>query len=206
MENLKNTFCQLVRRYADDDAVTDTLWTEIERHYSEKRRHYHNLTHLAAMQSELEAEGVDLLNPEAILFALFYHDLVYDVRASDNELKSAEMARQRLMSLNVETACIERVCRHINATKKHEWSPDPDTNHLVDADLSILGKDSGAYRVYAAQIRKEYKIYPDFLYNPGRKKVLRHFLELPAIYKTVIFKAKYELQARKNLGWELAQL
>jgi predicted metal-dependent HD superfamily phosphohydrolase len=40
----------------------------------------------------------------------------------------------------------------------------------LDADLSILGKDLDTYLAYTKMIRKEYSIYPDFLYKPGRKK------------------------------------
>lgn len=59
---------------------------------------------------------------------------------------------------------------------------------------------------YTKQIRKEYSIYPDFLYKPGRKKVLEHFLQLENIFKTDYFKTKYEVQARKNIESEWRNL
>jgi predicted metal-dependent HD superfamily phosphohydrolase len=52
-------------------------------------------------------------------------------------------------------------------------------------------------------VRKEYAIYPDLLYRPGRIKVLKYFLEKPRIYHTPYFWEKYEEQARANMEAEL---
>lgn len=76
----------------------------------------------------------------------------------------------------------------------------------MDADLSILGKSSQVYLEYTKQIRKEYSIYPHFLYKPGRKKALEHFLALESIFKTEYFKKKYEIRARENIEFELSIL
>ena len=80
---------------------------------------------------------------------------------------------------------------------------DTDTNLFTDADLAILGTDWNSYKKYYQQIRKEYSIYPDMIYNPGRKKVLHHFLHMERIYKTVWFYNRYEQQAIINLEKEL---
>ena len=82
-------------------------------------------------------------------------------------------------------------------------SEDYDTNFLLDADLAILGQDRKIYENYIQHIRKEYSIYPDFMYKPGRKKVLIHFLEFEEIFKTDYFKVKYEEKARENIQKEL---
>jgi len=70
----------------------------------------------------------------------------------------------------------------------------------------VLGADAETYQQYTQQIRKEYGIYPNIVYNPGRKKVLQHFLSMPHIYKTEVFYNRYEKQARVNLAWELNML
>jgi len=93
-------------------------------------------------------------------------------------------------------------CRH----HRSESSDQEDTNYLLDADLSVLGKDFETYLKYTQNIRKEYSIYPDFLYKPGRKKVLKHFLELESIFKTEYFKEKYEARAKENIAKELQLL
>jgi predicted metal-dependent HD superfamily phosphohydrolase len=85
-------------------------------------------------------------------------------------------------------------------------SADSDINIFTDADLSVLGQDWNTYENYLIQIRKEYSIYPDFVYNSGRKKVLQHFLSMERIFKTNNFFEKLEAQAKENLQRELEQL
>jgi predicted metal-dependent HD superfamily phosphohydrolase len=92
------------------------------------------------------------------------------------------------------------------ATKSHSIAEDNDTNYFTDADLAILGADDKTYTEFAKAIRKEYAVYPDTIYNHGRKKVLTHFLQMPEIYKTKYFRDKYETRARVNLSTELGRL
>jgi predicted metal-dependent HD superfamily phosphohydrolase len=92
------------------------------------------------------------------------------------------------------------------ATKHHQLSADEDVNYFTDADLSILGQDWGTYLDYAKKIRKEYRLYPDLAYKPGRKKVLQHFFEMESIFKTSGFRERYEAAARRNLQQELSIL
>lgn len=88
----------------------------------------------------------------------------------------------------------------------HELSKDSDTNYFIDADLAILGSAPAQYNIYATMVRKEYRQYPDLLYKPGRRKVLEHFLQMPAIYKTAFFRERYQQQAKENLAAELNML
>ena len=44
------------------------------------------------------------------------------------------------------------------------------------------------------------------MYNPGRKKVLEHFLKRESLYFTDSFKNEYEIQARENLKREIELL
>ncbi|MGE5944923.1 MAG: hypothetical protein ACM31G_11355, partial [Flavobacteriales bacterium] len=80
------------------------------------------------------------------------------------------------------------------------------TNILLDLDLSILGKSPEEYKKYCENIKKEYHIYPDFMYRKGRIKVLKNLLDLNSIYKTSFFKNVYEEQAKMNVRFELTQL
>lgn len=203
---LKEKFEMLCLNFTDNKNLIDNFWNEIEKKYSEKSRHYHNLRHLENMFEEVESVKVQIKNFNNVTFSIFYHDIIYDASSKSNEEKSAEFSKKRLEDLNIAKEDIQKVYAQILATKSHQKSDDQDTNFLLDADLSILGKDNKAYLEYTKQIRKEYSIYPDFLYKPGRKKVLEHFLELESIFKTDFFKAKYEVQARKNIEVELRNL
>jgi predicted metal-dependent HD superfamily phosphohydrolase len=203
---LKEIFEALAGSFASDQNLIGDLWREIDKRYNERGRHYHNLVHLQNLYQELVEVKSQVKEWDIMLFSLFYHDIVYNTLRQTNEEKSAQLANERLTSLHVAVEKIE-VCRsQILATKGHSVSDNPDTNIFTDADLSILGKDSSTYFKYAAQIRKEYFIYPSLVYNSGRKKVLNHFLSMKRIFKTEHFYLKYEEQARVNLSDELRAL
>ncbi|MFP3598243.1 hypothetical protein [Chryseobacterium sp. SIMBA_029] len=204
--DLKENFIQLCSSFSEEQQIIKGLWQEIEKKYSEKGRYYHNIHHLENMFLELEHVKDRIANFPALSFSIFYHDVIYDASSKRNEEKSAEFAAIRLQKLNADTAIIASVTSQITATKAHLLSDDHDTNYLLDADLSILGKDAETYLAYIKNIRKEYSIYPDFLYRPGRKKVLQHFLNLKHIFKTEYFKDQYEISARENIKFELDNL
>ena len=204
--NLTKTAVALFDRYTNDTTTTGRFWQEIADEYSGRKRHYHNLHHLQHMLNALEGSLTVCDDADTSLFAILYHDIIYSATAGDNEEKSAEVAGERLLDIGYDTARIARCKAHIITTKGHETSADADTNLLLDADLSILGASPEDYKVYCANVRKEYSVYPDFLYRPGRKKVITHFLGMDRIYKTELFRECYEQTARINLAAELATM
>ncbi|MCD0457628.1 hypothetical protein LPB85_19495 [Chryseobacterium sp. LC2016-27] len=203
---LKDRFETLCLNFSENKILVEKFWIEIENNYSTKSRYYHNLPHLENMFEEIDAVRDQIEKFENISFSIFYHDMIYDASSKLNEEKSADVAKERLESLGVNNDKIQNIYEQILATRSHKRSENEDTNFLLDADLSILGKSDEAYLEYTKQIRKEYSIYPDLLYKPGRKKVLKHFLELENIFKTEYFRGKYEIQARENIKSELKNL
>ena len=143
---------------------------------------------------------------DTALFAMYYHDVIYNSLKTNNEEKSAEFAANRLQSISVPDATIKDCVLQILATKKHAECDDSDINYFTDADLSILGMSWDLYAEYYKNVRKEYSLYTDLIYVPGRKKVLQHFLQMERIFKTDHFFNKFELQARENMQQELAAL
>ncbi|WP_278380500.1 hypothetical protein [Chryseobacterium arthrosphaerae] len=204
--HLKDRFLRLCLPFDKDHERISRLWNEIETKYTEKGRYYHNLLHLDNMFQELEAVKDRISRFTLLSFAVFYHDIIYDATSKSNEEKSAVTAEKKLSELGLSHEEIKIVSDQILATKSHQKSENMDINYLLDADLSVLGKDRETYLVYTQMIRKEYSIYPDFLYKPGRKKVLRHFLELENIFKTEYFRDQYENQAKENIETELRLL
>jgi len=201
---IKEKFLSLIRKYSDNEAYNSECWNEIEKNYSSKSRHYHNLEHLENMLTELEKVESQIQELDTLLFAIYYHDIIYKPTKSDNEHQSALLFEKRISQTSFSNlrACMTQ----IELTKEHKLSGDNDTNYLLDIDLSTLGKSLEEYQQYSKNVRKEYRIYPDFMYRKGRIKVLKSILGLDAIYKTAFFKQAYESQARENLRWELSHL
>ena len=203
---LKETFIKLVLRYTDENQLAIELWDEITANYSDQKRHYHTLQHLNNLLNQLIFIKDEITNWDTILFTLFYHDIVYNVLKSDNEEQSAEFAEKRMIQISVPKQLIENCKSQILATKNHHSNSDSDTNYFMDADLSVLGQGWETYSEYYKNVRKEYSVYPKLVYNPGRKKVLKHFLEMVRIFKTDYFFIKFEQQAKYNLQKELELL
>ena len=203
---LKEIFIKLVANFTDNVGLTNELWVEIEKNYSSKKRHYHTLQHIENLHMQLFEVKEKLQNWKTILFTLYYHDIIYNPQKLTNEEKSAKLAQKRMEQISVSKEMIENCKHQILATKTHIKSTDNDTNYFTDADLSIFGENWETYSLYYKNIRKEYSIYPDFVYNPGRKKVLNHFLGMDAIFKTDVFYHKFETQAKHNLRKELELL
>lgn len=203
---LAETFIELLKTYNNNTLLINELWTEIKVKHSDKKRHYHTLTHLEHLLNELSAVKARIKNWEVVLFSLYYHDIVYNPLKDNNEEKSAELAEARLQNIGIPATLIHQCSLQILATKKHLPDTNEDTNYFTDADLSVLGQDWDTYSAYTQAIRKEYSIYPDLIYNPGRKKVLQHFLKMDRIYKTEYFYQRLEERAKSNLQRELEAL
>ena len=192
--------------YTDDYSLINELWIEIEKNYTKKKRHYHTLLHLENLLVQLLEVKDKIDSWETVLFTLFYHDIIYNSLKFDNEEQSAKLAEKRMGQIDVPNQIILNCVSQILATKKHNENLNSDTNYFTDADLSVLGQDLETYNSYSQNVRKESSIYPDLIYNPGRKKVLKHFLEMEKIYKTDYFYSKFENQAKQNLQTEFDKL
>lgn len=201
MKELRNTFFQLISKYSTDEKIIESAWNKINTAYNKIGRYYHNLTHLEKMFHEFSEIASNIEQTDAFQFAIFYHDIIYNILKSDNEFKSAEIMEQELKNTHFKQ--IELCKELILATKNHKKNSREDINYLIDIDLAILGSHKMDYSVYCNQIRKEYKVYPKILYNKGRRNVLYSFLEKDFIYHTAYFRDKYENKARENIQMEL---
>jgi len=207
MNRLEGYWRDLASNYTND-AQVKASWETIKSQYSSKKRYYHNLSHLYTMFLQLQDLEAKIDDLNSLKFAIWYHDIIYKPTNNDNEEQSAIFSENVLKTIKYDTIKIEKVKTLIISTKTHELilTENKDNAYLLDLDLSILGSDWNSYKIYLQNIRKEYKIYPDILYKPGRKKVLKHFLERDTLFFTDEFRAKYETQARKNLKQEMAML
>lgn len=205
IEKAHKRWITLSSKYSQDQNYLEALWSQLFKKYSEKNRHYHDLKHIWAMLAQSEENKKEIEDYDAIEFAIWFHDIIYKSTKKNNEEKSANFAKRILTELSVEQKRIEKVYQLIISTKKHQIidSNDLDNSYMLDFDLSILGKPWRDYEHYIQQIRKEYRVYPDFLYKPGRKKVLEYFLNRKTLYFTSKYQTLYEDQARENIKKEL---
>lgn len=183
-------------------------WADIETAYSAEERYYHTLHHLEQIFAELKPVKHLVADWPALVFSAFFHDLVYDTSENllhqNNEVRSAELAEQKLSAMRVDEETIAKCKAQILSTRHHDYSGDNDTNLLNDADMSILGQSPEQYAKYRLGIKKEFESYPQQMFVKGRKKFLEHFLGKQRLFHTDYFFTRYEQPARKNISAELA--
>ena len=187
----------------------EALFDELLTRHGEAHRRYHTILHVDdACLGYLDWYRGSARHPERVELALWFHDAVYDPRASDNERQSAQLARARLAELGLPHAVVDDIEAHVLATARHSHGL-PDTDLVVDLDLSILGAPARRFERFEQEIREEYAHVPDLAFANGRRAVLSGFLARPEIYRVPALREELEQRARRNLErrvYELAEL
>jgi predicted metal-dependent HD superfamily phosphohydrolase len=203
---LKVIFFKRLSKYTDDAALINNTFDDLLNDYNAEQRQYHDLAHIGNLLVLFEDNKFRIRDEDAVFFAIWFHDAIYNTWKSNNEEKSADFAHEVLRQTSMPPAQINKIVHYINATKTHTSDGDTDLDLFLDFDLSILSAEDAIYDVYRRQIREEFHTFPNFIYNRGRRKALRTLLEKGYIYKTDEFRRLYETKARQNIQRELDTL
>ncbi len=211
------SFKKMIEKYRKTKEKWNRLWEEINakndpekyynmilEHYWEPHRKYHSLVHIGQCLDEFEIEEkkVGLARvPEAVEFAIWFHDIIYGPKSKTNEENSAKIARKVCENVGISQDFTKNVEKLILYTK-HKKIPskdDIDARLIMDVDLSKLGASPSIFRNYTKKIREEYSHMSDEEFRKMIEDGVGKFLERDSIYLTDYFKEKYEERARKNL-------
>lgn len=173
--------------------------------YGEPHRAYHSLQHLGECLSAFEPAQSLADKPAHVELALWFHDAIYDVHRSDNEVLSAQWASAALRAGGAPPNGAEQVSRLVLATQHRAAPRTPDEFVLIDIDLAILGAEPARFAEYEKQIRLEYAFVPEPVFSQKRRVILQSFLDRPRIYSTDHFRTALEQRARHNLQTSIAQ-
>lgn len=207
---MKTAFAKLLQVYEIDYQTIADCWQNIVTHYQQPHRHYHTLHHIEALLEQFDGIKDQLKQPESVLLAIFYHDVIYQTQgkpAMSNERQSAAYFIAELggfLPIDLQNRVVELII----ATEKHELADtnNSDMAYFLDMDLRILGQTDLVYQAYCQQIRLEYQHVAKVLYNFSRKKALKRFLDRKRLYFTQRFSTQYEQQARQNIKSEIKTL
>lgn len=172
--------------------------------YSEPHRKYHTIQHLEECLHTFELIRHTADHPFEAELAIWFHDAIYDLRAQDNEARSAVWAQSELQRAGVAAESASRVHELILVTKHDRLPASVDEGVLIDVDLSILGATPERFNEYERQIRQEYSYVPDLLFRRKRRSILQSFLQRPEIYSTPRLHQELETRARVNLASAIA--
>jgi len=185
-------------------SVAESYWVELVSAYS--GRPYHNLSHIGFMFNlynrykaikEIKRTNID------IELAIFAHDIVYTPFATDNELKSAQLALS-WYGTKYSSPTPDVLTNLILATKPGIEPQTEDEAIIKDLDLSILGCFSqNIFKNYTQNIRLEYSSLSKEEYIEKRTAFIDSLLASKHIFNTEFFFSCFENQARENLKQEL---
>lgn len=191
-------------------AVPAALVDELRKRHAEPQRHYHDWTHVEALLRHFESVKERIADREAVLYAILFHDSVYDPRAKDNERRSAALLLESDPPIGATSLALAH--RMIVATEGHVMPDelDPraleDCAHFLDMDLAILGADAERFDIYEDQVRREYAHVPEDAFRKGRAQVLRTFLARERLYFSEWGQQRFERRARENCRRSIAAL
>lgn len=175
--------------------------------YSQTHRHYHTLIHVEHVLERVVELSTEPDDATALCAAAWFHDAIYAPGRSDNEERSAFLARETLELVGASPGLSTEVARLVTLTASHHPEPDDQAGAVMcDADLSILGSTPDEYAAYAAAIREEYSLVPDDAFRAGRARILRQLLGRPSLFHTSIGRERWEGYALANVRQEVFRL
>lgn len=185
----------------------DELRDRLAERYGEPHRLYHDLRHLHDVLTAVDELADEAADAEAVRWAAWYHDAIYDVHATDNEERSAKLAEAELSAYRLPADVVREVVRLVRLTATHDPARD-DRNGAVlcDADLAVLASEAEHYAAYAADVRAEHAHLDEAAFAIGRARVLDTLLAHEPLYRTTTGRRRWEERARANVGAELDRL
>ncbi|NJN35360.1 MAG: hypothetical protein HC817_15010 [Saprospiraceae bacterium] len=105
---LKIIFFKKLSAFTNDSGLINKAFDDLVKAYDSPRRFYHDLTHIVALLKMWEIKKAHFLDPDVVYLAIWFHDAVYDAWKSDNEERSADLARVFLSQTSFPKSGIEK--------------------------------------------------------------------------------------------------
>ena len=165
--------------------------------YDSPERRYHSLVHILEMLDCLDRCSDIVCDRIAVTLAIWFHDVVYDVRnpPGRNEELSAALLEQHARGPSVPAAAA--MIRH---SAHHGPSEDVDTQLFCDLDLYRLGAPHEAFAGHSDDVRFEYGYLSDPEWAAGRAGFLKTVLMRRTIFQTRYWRGRLEHRARENIA------
>ncbi len=166
--------------------------------YGEAGRCYHTAHHVNHCLAIFDQVSRLTENPDAVEMAIWFHDVVYETDAEDNELRSAQMFLHAAKG-QLETDFSQIVANLIMDTLHQERPLSEDGRWLVDIDLSSFGLPWEAFHRDCGDVRQEYSHMCDDEYYAGKIRFLTSLMKRPRFFYTDYFHKRFDKTARENI-------
>jgi len=181
------------------------VYKEVKDFYSEPGRHYHTPKHIEHCLAQFDLVVDKLDNPDAVEVAIWFHDLVFEANADDNELQSARRFVE-LANDSMEGEFKTTVYDLIIATAPPRMPKTTDQKFMLDIDLSSFGLPWKDMLRDSIAVRQESPQLSDAEFFPGQRAFLESLVKREHFYFTEFFRSRIEETARSNINRYLENL
>lgn len=208
ISSMRDRWAQLCGRVGAFRSVeeADLTYETVRTLYASPERAYHNLSHVESCLKIFDRVRLLVDDKDAVEFALWMHDSVYNAERPDNEARSADAAGMVAGLLGCTPMFVSTVRSLIEVTRHHVTPGRGDESVVADIDLAILGAEAVEYEEYRRAIRQEFSFATDEQFVIGRMAFLERMLDRRTIFWTPLFQSDYEWRARENMESELDRL
>jgi predicted metal-dependent HD superfamily phosphohydrolase/tetratricopeptide (TPR) repeat protein len=203
---LRGHFIALWRRAGSLDATTaERVCRAVFERYTDGARRYHTLDHIRHCLAQVDLAAGLLPDADAMRLAVWFHDVVYDAAADDNEARSADLFREFADPV-LPAGLVQDVARLVHVTRFGETPRREDEAYMVDVDYSSFGRPWDEFLADSLAVRAERPDLGDAQYAAQQTRFLESLLARDALYRTGFFRDRYESVARDNISRYLAML
>lgn len=185
--------------------LAEEVYRELEGYYSQPNRYYHDLRHVGACLKHFDAISDQLTQPDAVEMALWFHDVIYEPDAGDNERRSAELFLA-FAAGDADGSFVEVVHDLVMMTVHPSEPQSVDEQFTVDIDLASFGLPWEEFVRLGELVRKEFPHSSDRDFDSGQLQFLEKLASRRYFFFTEFFRSRYEAVAQSNLRRRIAQL
>lgn len=184
----------------------------LESAYATPPRAYHDFRHVQSVLRHYDevAAGPGWSQPDEVHLAVMYHDAIHEAGRSDNEARSAQLARDHIAQWLPDAGIdADRIAFLIELTARHgqlfrsdlDGDEHPgDARRFLDCDMAILGAPAAEFDAYDRGIADEYRgRVPGWLFKRNRRRFLGALLGRERIFLSDFFHDRLDATARANL-------
>jgi len=167
------------------------------------RLHYHTFLHILATFDFAEENNVYLQKHEQL--AIWFHDAIYDISLTTNERQSGEFMIALLKNYIPHEEYMDAYDIILDTAKHTSILKHNSSDLVLDLDVSNFAYNREMHLIANAAIQAEYPSLTDAEFAIGRLKFLDEFMDKGFIFRTPLFKDKFEQQARDNIQLDLQE-
>lgn len=190
---------------ASSNARGAEIYRELRKRYLEDHRQYHTTAHIAHCLKLFDLARDEMDDPDAVEMSIWFHDVIYDASASDNEEKSAKFFLDTC-GKDADPRFRAKVHDLIIVTIHKELPLTKDEKFMVDIDLSSFGLPWDKFLKDSEAVRAEFQHMNDEEFYPTQKKFLESLVARKYFCFTEFFRTRHEENARKNIARYLDML